>query len=149
VRPFDTHALLSTTAATTAVHVIVNTQVSCGLYHTVCLTATGVVVTFGGNEAGQCGHSHNKHTKALPMAMTGLAARAPRGCVQVAAGDMFTLCLTAQVLLLILILLVILFMLTVLLVVIALPLVVVPLAPLLWPLRLLFISLPPPVFHWL
>jgi Regulator of chromosome condensation (RCC1) repeat len=63
----------------------------------VCLTATGVVVTFGGNEAGQCGHSPNKHTKALPMAMTGLAARAPRGCVQVAAGDMFTLCLTAQV----------------------------------------------------
>eukprot|EP00953_Heterococcus_sp_UTEX-ZZ885_P038267 19643-Heterococcus_DN1.PRE.3 len=70
--------------------------VSCGLYHTVCLTATGVVVTFGGNEAGQCGHSPDKHTKALPMAMTGLAARAPRGCVQVAAGDMFTLCLTAQ-----------------------------------------------------
>ncbi|CAN0061364.1 unnamed protein product, partial [Hapterophycus canaliculatus] len=28
-------------------------RVSCGLYHTACVTASGVAITWGGNESGQ------------------------------------------------------------------------------------------------
>lgn len=28
-------------------------QVACGLYHTACVTASGVAITWGGNESGQ------------------------------------------------------------------------------------------------
>ena len=28
-------------------------KVSCGLYHTACVTAAGVAITWGGNESGQ------------------------------------------------------------------------------------------------
>lgn len=31
-------------------------QVSCGLYHTACVTAAGVAMTWGNNESGQVGH---------------------------------------------------------------------------------------------
>jgi alpha-tubulin suppressor-like RCC1 family protein len=41
------------------------TSVAVGLYHTVCVTASGVALGFGGNESGQSGHSREikSHTK--------------------------------------------------------------------------------------
>ena len=74
--------------------------VSCGLYHTVCLTSTGLVVSYGGNEAGQCGHSPSKHSNVTPKVVDFHSPSKDRiGTVlvkQVACGDMFTLFLSTS-----------------------------------------------------
>lgn len=66
------------------------TEVACGLYHTACLTSNGTVVSFGGNEVGQLGHSPGKLTNVPPKATL------VRGCISVAAGDLYTVFLTAH-----------------------------------------------------
>ena len=69
--------------------------VSCGLYHTVCLTSTGLVVSYGGNEAGQCGHSPLKHSNVTPKVVD---FRSPSKVLvkQIACGDMITLFLSTS-----------------------------------------------------
>ena len=72
-------------------------MVSCGLYHTVCLTASGLALSFGGNESGQCGHSGQKHSRVFPKVVD--FANRERGSAlikQVAAGDLFTVFLTTS-----------------------------------------------------
>ena len=72
-------------------------MVSCGLHHTVCLTASGLALSFGGNESGQCGHSGQKHSRVSPKVVD--FANRERGSAlisQVAAGDLFTVFLTTS-----------------------------------------------------
>lgn len=71
-------------------------RVSCGLYHTVCITATGVAISFGGNETGQLGHSPNTHFCAGPKAVE--VVWRGKGTIfhEVACGDLFTLLLTTS-----------------------------------------------------
>ncbi|CAM9581795.1 unnamed protein product [Chrysoparadoxa australica] len=64
-------------------------EVSCGLLHTACLTSTHSVITFGGNESGQLGHSIGKLDHVKPRTMEGLDGL-HKG-VQVVCGDFFTL----------------------------------------------------------
>ena len=75
-------------------------SVSCGLYHTVCLTSTGLVVSYGGNEAGQCGHSPSKHSNVLPKVVDFHSPSKDRMSKvlvkQIACGDMFTLFLSTS-----------------------------------------------------
>ena len=72
-------------------------MVSCGLYHSVCLTASGLAVSFGGNEAGQCGHSAATHSRVLPKVVDfHVKDRNAVVVKQVACGDMFTLFLATS-----------------------------------------------------
>ena len=72
-------------------------MVSCGLYHSVCLTASGLAVSFGGNEAGQCGHSASTHSRVLPKVVDfHVKDRNAVVVKQVACGDMFTLFLATS-----------------------------------------------------
>lgn len=72
-------------------------MISCGLYHTVCLTATGLAISFGGNESGQCGHSGQKHSKVHPKVVD-FTSRVGGSVLikQIAAGDLFTVFLTTS-----------------------------------------------------
>lgn len=72
-------------------------MVSCGLYHTTCLTASGLAISFGGNESGQCGHSGSKHSRVSPKVVE-FAGRDKSSVLvkQIAAGDLFTLFLTSS-----------------------------------------------------
>ncbi|CAM9423866.1 unnamed protein product [Scytosiphon promiscuus] len=76
------------------------TQVACGLYHTACVTASGVAITWGGNESGQLGHSaevtRTAHPKAVQVAGAGQAWSSSRRATRVACGDLFTLVLTSR-----------------------------------------------------
>ena len=65
-------------------------SVSCGLSHTCCLTSTGRVVSFGGNDLGQLGHSADGGAgPATPRAMQGMRCAA----VSVGCGDYYSLVL--------------------------------------------------------
>lgn len=82
------------------------TSVSCGLTHTVCVTASGCAVSFGGNESGQLGHTSQVISKVPPKivafnvghghaSMTGGAM----GSVVIrkaVCGDLYTLFLTTS-----------------------------------------------------
>jgi E3 ubiquitin-protein ligase HERC4 len=59
------------------------TQVACGLYHTVCVTSAGLVISFGGNEAGQLGHSPEAKTRVGPRLVQSLQSKI---CTRVACG---------------------------------------------------------------
>mmetsp|Transcript_15702 Transcript_15702/g.15839 ORF Transcript_15702/g.15839 Transcript_15702/m.15839 type:complete len:1240 (+) Transcript_15702:142-3861(+) len=66
--------------------------VSCGAYHTVCVTATGVAISFGGNEAGQLGHSAAQMTYVPPKVVEGLAGRV---VTAVSCGELVTILRTS------------------------------------------------------
>eukprot|EP00596_Hydrurales_sp_CCMP1899_P005982 CAMPEP_0119044426 /NCGR_PEP_ID=MMETSP1177-20130426/31359_1 /TAXON_ID=2985 /ORGANISM="Ochromonas sp, Strain CCMP1899" /LENGTH=208 /DNA_ID=CAMNT_0007014515 /DNA_START=145 /DNA_END=767 /DNA_ORIENTATION=+ len=68
-------------------------SVSCGLYHTVCVTASGLAISYGGNEAGQCGHSGSIHTKVKPK-MVDFHGNGSVIVKQIACGDLFTVFLS-------------------------------------------------------
>ena len=72
--------------------------VACGLSHTVCLTASGCVISFGGNDCGQLGHSADKHSfvppKAVAFAPQAGLTHARRIIRKVACGDLFSLLLS-------------------------------------------------------
>jgi alpha-tubulin suppressor-like RCC1 family protein len=72
-------------------------MVSCGLYHTACLTASGLAISFGGNESGQCGHSGSKHSRVSPKVVD-FAGRDKSSVLvkQIATGDLFTVFLTSS-----------------------------------------------------
>lgn len=72
-------------------------MVSCGLYHTTCLTASGLAISFGGNESGQCGHSGSKHSRVSPKVVD-FAGRDKSSVLvkQIATGDLFTVFLTTS-----------------------------------------------------
>jgi alpha-tubulin suppressor-like RCC1 family protein len=78
------------------------TSVSCGLTHTVCVTATGLAITLGGNECGQLGHTPNTITNVPPKMVVfhthhqGLAAGSGVLIRKAAAGDLFSLFLTTS-----------------------------------------------------
>jgi alpha-tubulin suppressor-like RCC1 family protein len=56
---------------------------SCALNSSLCFQASGSIITFGGNEVGQCGHSQTT-TKAVPPRLTqGLGSKI---CTRVACG---------------------------------------------------------------
>lgn len=65
--------------------------VACGQYHTVCVTATGVVLSFGGNEVGQLGHSPGTMRCTQPKVMDGLGGKF---ATTSACGDLYSLVLT-------------------------------------------------------
>ena len=71
------------------------TSVSVGLFHTVCITASGVAVSFGGNEVGQLGHSQSKHTK-VPLSKVDFINPDKHTLIlqKVSCGNLFTLFLT-------------------------------------------------------
>lgn len=81
------------------------TFVSCGLTHTVCVTASGCAITFGGNECGQLGHTPNSITTVPPKMVnfqthhSGGGAMSNAGGILIrkaAAGDLFSLFLTTS-----------------------------------------------------
>lgn len=66
--------------------------VSCGLYHSACLTNDGHVITFGSNEYGQLGHSHDRDpNKVMPRMVEGLARQS---IIQISCTDHSTLMLS-------------------------------------------------------
>lgn len=67
-------------------------QVSCGVYHTACVTSTGAVMSFGGNEVGELGHSRDLNAFVAPKAVDGLAGKL---AVSVACGQRVTFILTS------------------------------------------------------
>jgi len=73
-------------------------SVSCGSSHTVCVTASGCAISFGGNECGQLGHSVDKITHVAPRMSTFVIDRSVHGhgvvVKKVACGDLFTLFLS-------------------------------------------------------
>ena len=71
------------------------TSVSVGFFHTVCITASGVAVSFGGNEVGQLGHSQSKHTK-VPLSKVDFINPDKHTLIlqKVSCGNLFTLFLT-------------------------------------------------------
>jgi ubiquitin-protein ligase E3 A len=75
-------------------------SVSCGLMHTVCVTASGSAMSFGCNESGQLGHSSEEKTKVAPKPVNFSlpAARlfTPLIIAKVACGAQFSLFLTAS-----------------------------------------------------
>jgi len=69
------------------------TQVACGLYHTACVTSTGTLITFGGNEAGQLGHSVKGEAGQGPLSRNNpRTVHGVQGSIicKVACGDLFT-----------------------------------------------------------
>jgi alpha-tubulin suppressor-like RCC1 family protein len=81
------------------------TAVSCGLTHTVCVTASGCAVSFGGNESGQLGHTPNTISNVPPKIVqfnthghTSGSAGTSGGLVikKAVAGDLFSLFLTTS-----------------------------------------------------
>ncbi|CBJ32016.1 conserved unknown protein [Ectocarpus siliculosus] len=76
------------------------TQVACGLYHTVCATASGMAMSWGGNESGQLGHSGEITRTVRPMVVqvtgAGQSWSSRRRASRVACGDLFTLILTSR-----------------------------------------------------
>jgi hypothetical protein len=66
-------------------------QVSCGVYHTACVTATGLCLTFGGNDAGELGHSVGTLSCVQPRPVDGLARKISS---YVSCGERFTIILT-------------------------------------------------------
>ena len=72
-------------------------MVCCGLYHTVCLTASGLAISFGGNESGQCGHSGQKHSRVQPKVVDFNHRVGGNVLIkQIAAGELFTVFLTTS-----------------------------------------------------
>jgi alpha-tubulin suppressor-like RCC1 family protein len=72
-------------------------QVACGLYHTVCVTATGHAISFGGNEAGQLGHSSEKISRVLPRTVQFNWRGGKKSILQkVFCGDLSSLFLTTS-----------------------------------------------------
>lgn len=72
-------------------------MVSCGLYHTVCLTASGLAISFGGNESGQCGHSGQKHSRVQPKVVDFTSRVGGNVLIkQIATGELFTVFLTTS-----------------------------------------------------
>ncbi|CAN0304871.1 unnamed protein product [Ectocarpus sp. 12 AP-2014] len=75
-------------------------QVACGLYHTVCVTASGMAMSWGGNESGQLGHSGEITRAVRPMVVqvtgAGQSWSSRRRASRVACGDLFTLILTSR-----------------------------------------------------
>lgn len=71
-------------------------SVSCGLNHTVCVTASGCAISFGGNESGQLGHSAQKLSHVPPKVVNFIltAHKMPLIVTKVSCGDLFTLFLT-------------------------------------------------------
>ena len=67
-------------------------MVACGAYHTACVTSYGAVITFGGNEVGQLGHSFGMHQNVPPKLVEGLVRK---GATNVCCGELFTLILTS------------------------------------------------------
>lgn len=65
-------------------------QVSCGVYHTACITATGLCLTFGGNDAGELGHSIGTLSRVQPRPVDGLARKIAS---YVSCGERFTVIL--------------------------------------------------------
>ena len=82
-------------------------QVSCGENHTVCLTASGAVVSFGNNEVGQLGHSagaaaavaaagggsSRSSRRVGPRTVLGLGGKLIK---QISCGCMFTVLLSSE-----------------------------------------------------
>eukprot|EP01042_Synura_sphagnicola_P001906 gene1906-2249_t len=68
-------------------------MVACGMYHTACVTATGAVITFGGNEVGQLGHSRNTIQRVPPRMVEGMFGKV---ATHIACGELFTLMLTSN-----------------------------------------------------
>eukprot|EP01041_Mallomonas_annulata_P011292 gene11292-23629_t len=66
--------------------------ISCGAYHTVCVTASGVVISFGGNEVGQLGHSTGQFSHVPPKLIEGLTGKI---VTDVACGELTTLLRTS------------------------------------------------------
>ena len=67
-------------------------QLSCGLYHSACLTNDGHVITFGSNEYGQLGHSHDRDpNKVMPRMVEGLSRQS---IIQLSCTDHSTLMLS-------------------------------------------------------
>lgn len=70
------------------------TAIAAGLYHSVCVTASGVVLSFGGNEVGQLGHSKSS-AKASPAKVNfNIKGNYVLVVKRVCCGDFFTLFLT-------------------------------------------------------
>lgn len=68
--------------------------VSCGLSHTVCVTAAGCAISFGGNESGQLGHSASQHSHVPPKVVNFTIAPSRKAAMiitKVACGDLFSL----------------------------------------------------------
>ncbi len=71
--------------------------VSCGLYHTVCVTATGHAISFGGNDCGQLGHSPGQISKIQPRTVQFNWRGGKKSIISKAfCGDLFTLFLTTS-----------------------------------------------------
>lgn len=67
-------------------------QVSCGLQHSACLTNDGHVITFGSNEYGQLGHSHDRDpNRVMPRMVEGLSRQS---IIQLSCTDHSTLMLS-------------------------------------------------------
>ena len=71
-------------------------QVSCGSDHTAALTATGVVLTWGGDEYGQLGQLRPNNTGNDTFVRPQAMALARKRAASVACGDQFTLVLTTR-----------------------------------------------------
>ena len=70
------------------------TAVSCGLHHTVCVTASRCAISFGGNECGQLGHSSTLISKVPPKIVSFSSSHAI--VKKAVCGDLFTLFLTTS-----------------------------------------------------
>ena len=72
-------------------------NVSCGLFHTVCVTASGIALSFGGNEVGQLGYQTTNTIRNIPRIVDfKWNGNKPKLLKKVACGDLFTVFLTTS-----------------------------------------------------